>query len=45
MSFTLDQVVPWGRSLDEYRRMFDMSERDMAANILGCGDRPSQLQR
>ena len=37
MSISLDQVVPWGRSLSEYWRMFDMSERDMAAKILGCG--------
>lgn len=43
MSITLDQVVPWGRSLDEYRRIFDMSERDMAANILGCGDGPASF--
>jgi len=41
--FSLDQVVPWGRSLDEYQRMFDMSERDMAANILGCGDGPASF--
>ena len=27
--FTLEQVVPWGRSLDEYRRMFDLSADDL----------------
>jgi hypothetical protein len=43
MSIRLDQVVPWGRSLDEYRRMFDMSERDLAAKILGCGDGPASF--
>jgi len=43
MSFTLDQVVPWGRSLDEYRRMFDISERDLEARILGCGDGPASF--
>ena len=43
MSVTLDQVVPWGRSLEEYRRMFDMSERDLAARILGCGDGPASF--
>ena len=43
MSITLDQVVPWGRSLDEYRRMFDMSERDLDAKILGCGDGPASF--
>ena len=43
MSITLDQVVPWGRSLEEYRRMFDMSERDLDAKILGCGDGPASF--
>ncbi|HJZ47714.1 MAG TPA: hypothetical protein VKE41_11135 [Roseiflexaceae bacterium] len=43
MSITLDQVVPWGRSLDEYRRMFDMSERDLSVKILGCGDGPASF--
>ena len=43
MSITLDQVVPWGRSLDEYRRIFDMSKGDLAANILGCGDGPASF--
>lgn len=43
MSIRLEQVVPWGRSLDEYRRMFDMSERDLAAKILGCGDGPASF--
>jgi hypothetical protein len=43
MSITLDQVVPWGRSLAEYQRMFDMSEGDMDANILGCGDGPASF--
>jgi hypothetical protein len=43
MSITLDQVVPWGRSLAEYQRMFDMSELDLSANILGCGDGPASF--
>jgi hypothetical protein len=43
MSITLDQVVPWGRSLAEYQRMFNMSERDLAAKILGCGDGPASF--
>ena len=43
MSITLDQVVPWGRSLDEYRRMFNMSEHDLSAKILGCGDGPASF--
>jgi hypothetical protein len=39
--FTLDQVVPWGRSFDEYRRMFALTEADLRQRILGCGDGPA----
>ncbi len=39
--FTLDQIVPWGRSFDEYRRMFSLSDTDLRLNILGCGDGPA----
>lgn len=39
--FTLDQVVPWGRSFDEYRRMFGLTDADLALNIVGCGDGPA----
>jgi hypothetical protein len=42
--FTLDQVVPWGRSLDEYRRMFSLSDADLdSLNILGCADGPASF--
>lgn len=43
MAFTLDQVVPWGRSFDEYRRMFALSENDLARRILSCGDGPASF--
>lgn len=43
MSFTLEQVVPWGRSLDEYVAMFDLSESDLRLRILGCGDGPASF--
>jgi hypothetical protein len=39
--FTLEQVVPWGRSFDEYCRMFRLSGEDLARRILGCGDGPA----
>jgi hypothetical protein len=39
--FTLDKVVPWGRSYDEYCRMFDLSADDLHKRILGCGDGPA----
>ncbi len=41
MAFTLDQVVPWGRSYDEYVAMFALSESDLGGRILGCGDGPA----
>jgi len=41
--FTLDQVVPWGRSFDEYRRMFALSDADLGFRILGCGDGPASF--
>ncbi len=39
----LSEVIPWGRSFDEYRLMFDLSERDLAGRILGCGDGPASF--
>ena len=39
--FTLDHVVPWGRSFDEYRRMFALRDDDLARRIVGCGDGPA----
>lgn len=41
--FTLDQVVPWGRSFDEYRRMFALTEADLQRPILGCADGPASF--
>jgi hypothetical protein len=41
--FTLDQVVPWGRSFEEYRRMFALSEADLQLRILGCADGPASF--
>jgi hypothetical protein len=43
MPFTLDKVVPWGRSFQEYIAMFDLSGSDLGRNILGCGDGPSSF--
>src|SRR5215471_7275287 len=40
---TLDRVVPWGRSFDEYCRMFALEEPDLARRILGCGDGPASF--
>ena len=43
MPFSIDRVVPWGRSLEEYQAMFSLSERDLARRILGCGDGPASF--
>jgi hypothetical protein len=39
----LEEVVPWGRNLAEYRSMFSLSEIDLNAKILGCGDGPASF--
>jgi hypothetical protein len=41
--FTLDAVVPWGRSFEEYRSMFALSDRDLGLTILDCGGGPSSF--
>ena len=41
--FTLDQVVPWGRSFDEYRRMFALTDAELESKILGCADGPASF--
>ncbi|MBA3016063.1 MAG: SAM-dependent methyltransferase [Proteobacteria bacterium] len=43
MSFTLSEVVPWGRSYDEYVSMFSLSQADLKQKILGCGDGPANF--
>ncbi len=40
---TLEKVVPWGRSFDEYRRMFALTADDLRGHILGCGDGPASF--
>jgi hypothetical protein len=41
--FTLDEIVPWGRSFDEYRRMFALTDEDLRRPIVGCGDGPASF--
>jgi hypothetical protein len=43
MAFHLDQVVPWGRSLNEYVSMFALEPQDFRSKILGCGDGPASF--
>lgn len=39
--FTLDQVVPWGRSFAEYQHLFALTPADLEQRMLGCGDGPA----
>ena len=38
MTRKLSEVIPWGRSFEEYRRVFALTDEDLAGRILGCGD-------
>lgn len=39
----LETVVPFGRSLNEYIKMFDLTEVDLGKRILGVGDGPASF--
>lgn len=41
MAFQLSSVVPWGRNMVEYQRMFRLDEKDMSKKIAGFGDGPA----
>ncbi len=43
MPFALKEIVHWGRSFEEYVRMFALSEEDLGKRILGCGDGPASF--
>ncbi len=43
MPFSLKEIVPWGRSFEEYVQMFALSEADLQKRILGCGDGPASF--
>ena len=43
MAMQLEQVVPFGRSLDEYVKMFNLSEQDLQKSILSVGDGPASF--
>lgn len=44
MPIQLDHIVPWGRSFDEYARMFALTEDDLRRPILDCAAGPSSFQ-
>ena len=39
----LEEIIPWGRTLEEYKLMFALSEADLNLKILGCGDGPASF--
>lgn len=42
-SFNLKNIVPWGRTLEEYSRMFQLSEADFPKKFIDCGGGPSSF--
>ncbi len=43
MAIHYKNVVPWGRSYEEYVRMFRLTENELRGRILGCGDGPASF--
>jgi hypothetical protein len=43
MPFSYQEAVPWGRSFDEYCRMFHLTNADLSRRILGCADGPANF--
>jgi SAM-dependent methyltransferase len=39
----LSEIIPWGRTLAEYKLMFALSAADLNSRILGCGDGPASF--
>lgn len=43
MPFELKSVVPWGRTLQEYRSMFNLTADELRKNIISFGDGPASF--
>ena len=43
MTIEYYDIKPWGRSFDEYVRMFSLTQADLRRKILGCGDGPASF--
>jgi hypothetical protein len=43
VSFKLENVVPWGRSMQEYIRMFNLTPDDFHLTILDCAGGPASF--
>ena len=43
MTIAYNDIKPWGRSFNEYVRMFDLTLSDLRRKIVGCGDGPASF--
>ena len=43
MAILLNQIVPWGRSRDEYDLMFSLADWDTSGGVLDCGGGPASF--
>lgn len=43
MAFELKNTVPWGRNLDEYKSMFNLTVSDLDKHIISFGDGPASF--
>jgi hypothetical protein len=43
MAFHYQSVVPWGRSFEEYERMFALTADDLHRKMIGCADGPASF--
>lgn len=43
MVFELENTVPWGRTLNEYKNIFNLSETDLDKKIISFGDGPASF--
>lgn len=43
MGFKYQEIIPWGRSYNEYLQMFQLSPEDLKKRILGVGDGPASF--
>lgn len=43
MELKLEQIVPWGRSFEEYTQMFDLGPEDLQVNILDVAGGPASF--
>jgi len=43
MAYLLENVVPWGRNFNEYKKMFQLTDEDLLNKIIGFGDGPASF--